>query len=146
MSTRPAINQEHMHRYADIVAGDGLDDFVCIGKDGSAYASINQGDGNNLSPPTFKGPALWKTAVKGYDQSHVRLADIDGDGRGDYCVTADNGDVRCWRNGGQGDLADYWQDLGIKFTGKGMGDTQGTHFEDINGDVRNPIPMTVYQI
>jgi hypothetical protein len=27
------------------------------------------------------------------DQDHVRLGDIDGDGRLDYCVIHDNGDI-----------------------------------------------------
>jgi hypothetical protein len=29
----------------------------------------------------------------------------------------------------------YWQPLGKRFTGKGMGDIRGVRFEDINGDV-----------
>lgn len=70
-----------------------------------------------------------------FDQSRVRLADIDGDGRIDYCVIADNGDIHAWRNGGQGDAPDYWQDLGIVFTGKGEGDINGVRFVDLNGDV-----------
>ncbi len=54
--------------------------------------------------------------------------DIDGDGRLDYCVVAGNGDIYCWRNGGQGDMAEYWQDFGAGspvFTGKGMGSIDG---------------------
>jgi hypothetical protein len=35
-------------------------------------------------------------------QERVLLPDIDGDGRADYCTIADNGDIHCWRNGGQG--------------------------------------------
>ncbi|GAB1314670.1 hypothetical protein MFIFM68171_04880 [Madurella fahalii] len=50
------------------------------------------------------------------------------------CTIADNGDVSCWRNGGQGSLSDYWQALGVVFTGKGMGDVDGVRFADINGD------------
>lgn len=68
---------------------------VCIGVDGTAYVSINQGGYE------FAGPQLWKPA-EGYLQSRVVLPDLDGDGRADYCTIADNGDIRCWRNGGQG--------------------------------------------
>ena len=76
-----------------------MDDFVCIAKDGTAYASINNGDGNDVHPPTFTSIGKWKDAEPGYDQAHVRLADVDGDGRGDYCVLDPNGDIACWRNG-----------------------------------------------
>lgn len=33
------------------------------------------------------------------------------------------------------DTADLWQDMGIVFTGKNMGDLNGVRFSDINGDV-----------
>lgn len=33
------------------------------------------------------------------------------------------------------DTADLWQDMGIVFTGKNMGDLNGVRFGDINGDV-----------
>ena len=75
---------------------------ICIAKDGTVYASVNQGDGDDIKPPTFKSIGKWKDAENGYDQSHVVIGDIDGDGRGDYCVIASNGDITCWRNGGIG--------------------------------------------
>ncbi|KAK4188152.1 hypothetical protein QBC35DRAFT_463226 [Podospora australis] len=34
-------------------------------------------------------------------------------------------------------MAEYWQPLGIVFTGKGMGDVNGVRFYDINGDSRD---------
>ena len=95
------------------------------------YASLNPyGPLNN----TWPGPSLWKSN-QGFAQDRVHIADIDGDGRADYCVVADNGDVSCWRNGGQGRMPEYWQALGVVFTGKGMGDANGVRFYDINGDV-----------
>jgi hypothetical protein len=81
-----------------IQIADGLDDFVCIGLDGTAYASINNGDGTSSSHPTFTYMGKWKQNV-GYPQARVRLGDVDGDGRADYCVLHDNGDIYCWRNG-----------------------------------------------
>ncbi|KAK3897538.1 killer toxin subunits alpha beta [Staphylotrichum tortipilum] len=115
--------------------GDGVDDFLCISPNGDVYASVAQvsaiGDiGWGASP------SLWKPNV-GLPQARVRIADIDGDGRADYCVVADNGDISCWRNGGQGPMPDYWQPLGVVFTGKGMGDVNGVRFYDINGDGRD---------
>jgi hypothetical protein len=57
---------------------DGLDDFICISREGAMYASINQGG----SPPTFKSIGLLRAAPGGeLAQVNVRLGDIDGDGR-----------------------------------------------------------------
>ncbi|KAL2256741.1 hypothetical protein VTK26DRAFT_1190 [Humicola hyalothermophila] len=114
-------------RWADI-DGDGIDDFLCISPDGEVYASLT-----NIG---WTSPAKWK-ASEGFPQSRVRIADVDGDGRADYCVVLDTGDVKCWRNGGQGDMPEYWQALGIVFTGKGKGDVDGVRFYDINGDARD---------
>lgn len=67
--------------------------------------------------------------------ANLTLTDIDGDGRADYCLVDDNGDVRCSRNGGQGDKAAYWQGFstengvrGVVFKGKNKGDKRGTRF------------------
>jgi hypothetical protein len=40
---------------------------------------------------------------------------------------------------GLGDVPQYWQPLGKRFTGKG-GDLAGIRFEDINGDVSTRTP------
>ncbi|KAL2833014.1 hypothetical protein BDW59DRAFT_157153 [Aspergillus cavernicola] len=114
---------------------DGLDDFACIGSDGTVYASINQGDGTDSTPPTFE--YIGKVRESLGAQNRVRLADIDGDGRADYCVIADDGDISCWRNGGLKDVPEYWQPMGKRFTGNGFHDIRGVRFEDINGDGRD---------
>ncbi|KAK4230039.1 hypothetical protein QBC38DRAFT_62431 [Podospora fimiseda] len=116
---------------------DGLDDFICVNSDGSTNAAINNGDGTTSSPPTFRSIGSIRSATAGYDQSRVRWGDVDGDGRADYCLLEGNGDINCWRNGGWGDAPAYWQALGKRFTGKGMGDLRGVRFEDINGDGRD---------
>ncbi|KAL4868928.1 hypothetical protein BDV12DRAFT_196901 [Aspergillus spectabilis] len=72
----------------------------------------------------------------GRSQTHVRLGDIDGDGRLDYCLIADNGDISCWRNGWIKPKAGYWQALGVVFTGKNKGNIDGVQLVDINGDHR----------
>jgi hypothetical protein len=105
------------------------------------FASINRGwSGSENDGPIFEDIGLVKGAQAGYAQASVRLADIDGDGRIDYCVIAPVGDIYCWRNGGQGDAptgaaGGYWQALGLMFTGKNKGNIAGTRFIDINGDV-----------
>jgi hypothetical protein len=114
----------------------GLDDFVCIAPNGDAFASINEGNGNANTPPTFHSIGLWKENV-GWTQEHIVLADIDGDGRADYCYWDDGGNIWCWRNGWIDDVPEYWQNLGMRFPAKGMGDAHGVRFEDINGDGRD---------
>ncbi|KAL3708913.1 hypothetical protein TMatcc_002701 [Talaromyces marneffei ATCC 18224] len=127
-------------RWGD-VNNDGLDDFICIGADGAMYVAINQGATNNV--PTFEDIGQVMAAPGGnMTQTNVRLGDIDGDGRIDYCLIAENGDIHCWRNGGQGDAptssyGGYWQDLGTVFMGKGLGDINGVRLVDINGDFRS---------
>ncbi|KAL2821315.1 SGNH hydrolase-type esterase domain-containing protein [Aspergillus cavernicola] len=119
-------------RWGD-VNGDGLDDFICIGPEGDMYVSVNRGG----SPPTFEYLGLYHSNPRAESsQTHVRLGDIDGDGRLDYCLIAGNGDISCWRNGWIDDRAEYWQALGIVFAGKGKGDIDGVRLIDINGDGR----------
>jgi hypothetical protein len=117
------------------INGDGLDDLACISSSGAVYASINQGNGSGANAPSFVNIGTWKPAESGYPGSQVRLGDIDGDGRVDFCALATNGDVRVWRNGGIGNTP-TWEPLGRRFTGNGM-DISGVRFEDINGDGRD---------
>ncbi|KAI3398912.1 hypothetical protein diail_8235 [Diaporthe ilicicola] len=117
-------------RWADM-NGDGLDDFVCIAPGGELSVAINRGN----FVFEYTGAGKYKLS-EGYLQARVHLADVDGDGRFDYCAARDNGDIQCWRNGGRADTADLWQDMGVVFTGKNMGDLNGIRFGDINGDGR----------
>ncbi|KAJ5195822.1 hypothetical protein N7449_006301 [Penicillium cf. viridicatum] len=75
--------------------------------------------------------------VNGFPQAQVRVGDVDGDGRADYCVFENNGDMSCWRNGWIEDTPAYWQDLGKRFSGRDMGNLTGVRLEDINGDGRD---------
>ena len=106
------------------------------------YVSINKGDGSGDKPPSFTYLGLVKSSEG--PQNRVKLADIDGDGRGDYGVIRD-GKVHFWRNGWVDDKPAYWQYLGIRsqLNSGQSGDAHalGVRFEDINGDVRfyNPV-------
>ncbi|KAK7432202.1 hypothetical protein QQZ08_001147 [Neonectria magnoliae] len=117
---------------------DGLDDFVCIQANGDAYLSVNMGDGNRAGgkSPTFRHVGKIKSN-EGADREHVVMADIDGDGRGDYGTLDGSGNVRFWRNGWVNDMPQYWQDLGRRFSNTGLGSFLGVRFEDINGDGRD---------
>ncbi|KAL9572343.1 hypothetical protein ACKAV7_003544 [Fusarium commune] len=120
--------------WVDINA-DGYDDFLCVSPNGDTLASINNRDGIPTRPPTFKKIGMIKGHV-GYAQNRVRWGDIDGDGRADYMIIDNGGNVRAWRNSGTSDTP-TWQPLGLRFSAKGMGDIRGVRFEDINGDGRD---------
>ncbi|KAG9255973.1 uncharacterized protein F5Z01DRAFT_531189 [Emericellopsis atlantica] len=128
-------------RFAD-VDGDGLDDIVCVSPTGDLHVSRNTGDGDRGSSrlPTFK--YLGKIMTGKAEQSRIRLADIDGDGRVDYGVVhEDSGAVEFWRNSGTGETPGFWQHLGIRSTmvpGPWTSTRNaGIRFEDINGDGRD---------
>ncbi|KAJ4413888.1 hypothetical protein N0V82_008243 [Gnomoniopsis sp. IMI 355080] len=116
-------------RWADM-NGDGLDDFVCIAPNGDAVSSFNRG---GLS---FENLGIAKHN-EGPVQKYIRLGDIDGDGRCDYCALNDDGSMRCWRNGGLKDISDNWQAMGTVFNAKNFGDIDGVRLVDINGDGRS---------
>jgi lysophospholipase L1-like esterase len=130
-------------RWGDI-NGDGLDDFICINKQGNMYVSINRG-GN---PPRFEPLSNGGLIREGWSwgpQERVRLGDIDGDGRLDYCAIDDKGDIYCWRNGGVGDAPTaeydgYWNSFvvgGPTFFAKGQPGIEGVRLVDINGDSKS---------
>ncbi|KAJ4255817.1 hypothetical protein NW757_004439 [Fusarium falciforme] len=101
------------------------------------WVENSAGNGGGDKPPSFVYKGLWRAADSRFPQAKVRLADIDGDGRADFCGLSDNGDVYVWRNGWINDMPEYWQALGKRFNGKGMGNLDGTRFEDLNGDGRD---------
>ncbi|KAF4995624.1 hypothetical protein FGRMN_5016 [Fusarium graminum] len=120
--------------WVDINA-DGYDDFLCVSPNGDTLASINNKDGTATKPPTFTKIGMIKSNV-GYKQERVRWGDIDGDGRADYLIVDDAGNIQAWRNSGTSNMPS-WQPLGMRFAAKGMGDQRGVRFEDINGDGRD---------
>ncbi|KAK3947731.1 carbohydrate esterase [Pseudoneurospora amorphoporcata] len=127
-------------RWGD-VNGDGLDDFICINLPGNMYVALNRG-GN---PPRFEAAAnggLIRVAEPWCAQDRVRLGDMDGDGRLDYCCIDLSGDIYCWRNGGVGDTpteADggYWQGLPTFYAQNESEGVDGVRLVDINGDHRS---------
>ncbi|KAL1612344.1 hypothetical protein SLS60_000570 [Paraconiothyrium brasiliense] len=125
-------------RFGD-VNGDGLDDFICVNSEGSPFVSLNRGG----SPPTFE--YIGQIYSDRFTQAQTRLADIDGDGRLDYCGMDVSGDAWCHRNGGTGDAPTakykgYWQGMLLGAGGPTWDslqtDVAGVRFLDINGDGR----------
>ncbi|KAL2827127.1 hypothetical protein BDW59DRAFT_171436 [Aspergillus cavernicola] len=113
------------------INSNSLDDFICIGLDRNAFASVNNSNGTKSDPLTFTYLGKWKQN-KGYPQAQVRVGNMDGDGRADYCVLEKNRDMSCWRNRWINDAPKYWQPLRKRFTGKGIGNLAGL-WVDNNG-------------
>ncbi|KAH7399037.1 carbohydrate esterase family 3 protein [Phaeosphaeria sp. MPI-PUGE-AT-0046c] len=119
-------------RWGD-VNGDGLDDFICLGGDGIPHVSLNRAG----VPPKFD--FIGAIREDKTDPSHVYLADIDGDGRVDFCQVEFNG-IKCWRNNGVGDTGS-WENTFNNGNGNTLDfdsslDPAGTYLVDINGDGR----------
>ncbi|KAK0384091.1 hypothetical protein NLU13_8180 [Sarocladium strictum] len=117
---------------------DGLDDFFCIGSGAAVSVSLNRGG----SPPRFESIGVVVPASAA-NADQVRIADIDGDGRADFCVV-ETGAARCSRNGGKGD-DHFWQGF---ITEGGRRDLvfnarsapiDSWVFGDMNGDFRSDI-------
>lgn len=87
-----------LYAFADF-DNNGLDDFYCLKQGSAVWVSLNMGG----SPPTFRPLGQVVPTHSGYTEKNVRIADIDGDGRADYCLAADTGNVLCSRNGGTND-------------------------------------------
>lgn len=125
--------------------GDGLDDFVCVDSKGNVDLAVNQGNGDRASgkAPSFKSVGRIK-ATETNARANVVLADIDGDGRGDYGVLAATGPITFWRNGGTGDKPAYWQAMGVRWT-ESTG-SKGIRFRDLNGDVSQPLTSSAHTL
>jgi hypothetical protein len=120
--------------------GDGLDDFFCIKTGASVSVSLNRGG----SPPKFESIGMVVPVTSGLHPIDIQIADIDGDGRADFCL-AGIGPIKCSRNAGQGD----------KYSWQGFSKVDGIRgvvldksnpfirpkyiFGDINGDYRADI-------
>ncbi|WP_459799845.1 FG-GAP-like repeat-containing protein [Herbidospora sp. RD11066] len=113
-------------RYADM-DGDNRDDYLVLQDLGELRGWQNQGVGQ---------PYKWWGELNpgyGYPRDWVRLADMDGDGRDDYVILQDLGEVRAWRNNGVGQGWGWWGELN-----PGYGYPRDwVRLEDINGDGRD---------
>ncbi|WP_062430592.1 FG-GAP-like repeat-containing protein [Herbidospora daliensis] len=90
-------------------------------------------------PPPGPGPAGWDyvgriASVSGASRAQVRFADLNGDGRDDYLLVGDQGQVRAWFNNraGQGGGWNYAGEVA-----SGAAARERVRFADINGDGRD---------
>ncbi|WP_440106119.1 FG-GAP-like repeat-containing protein [Streptosporangium sp. H16] len=116
-------------RFAD-VNGDGRDDYLLVGEQGQVRAWLNnragQGGGWNYIGEIATGAA---------PRQQVRFADVNGDGRDDYLVVGDQGQVSMWRNAGTGGAVS-WVAQGVVATGVGATRDQ-VRFADVDDDGRD---------
>ncbi|WP_189162836.1 FG-GAP-like repeat-containing protein, partial [Sphaerisporangium melleum] len=96
-----------------------------------AHGNIASGFGAQLDPaPQPGGRPNGDTSIK-------HLADLNGDGRDDYLIVDDNGDVTAWLNGGNDPAGSpTWNHLG-RVVGGTLLASKSVVFADINGDGRD---------
>jgi lysophospholipase L1-like esterase len=127
-------------RLADM-DGDGKDDYIYVGSDGSLTVYLNGGQNsaaaNDWLFTSTNGGQVIATGI-GFAGSQILLADINGDGLADYlAVNATTGAVTCYYNGGADSTAAngwFWSDGGV--IASGIGEGAGVRFADIDGDGR----------
>ncbi|WP_154676864.1 FG-GAP-like repeat-containing protein [Parafrankia discariae] len=117
-------------RFADL-NGDHKDDYLVVGASGELRAWLNNHGGTGA-------PWLWQGESGpsvGASPATVRFADLNGDGRDDYLVVGDQGQVRGWLNNRGGTGAPWlWKGE----VGPGVGASPATvRFADFNGDGRD---------
>ncbi|MBB4945248.1 V8-like Glu-specific endopeptidase [Kitasatospora gansuensis] len=121
-------NDRSRVRFADF-DGDLKADYIVVNPDGKVDVYLNRGGdvGNGWQKITVA------TGVT-TNQNQVRFTDFDGDGRTDYMVIADSGEINVWLNRG-GDPAGGagWQGIGRVATGL-TNDRSRVRFADLDGD------------
>ncbi|MFJ7160021.1 FG-GAP-like repeat-containing protein [Streptomyces sp. NPDC101118] len=110
--------------------GDGRFDYLVVNPNGSVDVWLNRG-GDVSGPDGWQAVGQVASGVT-TDQSKVRFADWDGDGRTDYLALGDSGAVDVYLNRG-GDRVAPWQHVGRVATGV-TSDRSRVRFADVDGD------------
>lgn len=88
-------------RFAD-VNGDGRDDYLRVGENGSVHAYYNLPEDNGFGW-NWKEHRNWAPGVFYGSRERVRLADVNGDDKADYLMVGRRGAVHAYiNNGGRG--------------------------------------------
>jgi lysophospholipase L1-like esterase len=117
-------------RFGDI-DGDGYDDMLQIGGDGSVLCYLNIPTGGGL--PNWYDQGIIASGI-GEDGQGVHIADINGDGRDDYLWLYMNGTIAPYLNiESQTDGQPTWLPQAIIPSGLGISRDNIT-FADLNGD------------
>lgn len=110
--------------------GDGRSDYWAVNTDGSVNVHLNKG-GDTGGGWADLGKVAYGTTNR---PEQVRIADFDGDGRGDYLTIADNGAIHAYLNRG-GDKIAPWQHMGQVAYGT-TNDRSRIRLADHDGDGR----------
>ncbi|MGJ6964667.1 GDSL-type esterase/lipase family protein [Streptosporangium sp. G11] len=117
-------------RFADM-NGDGLDDYLMVGDEGSVEAWYRSND-------TFKMiyGGVVAPGVSGATRKAIRFADVNGDGRDDYLRTSDAGAVHAYINTPAANGRIHWVERLNWAPGVSYGTRDKLRLADVNGDRR----------
>jgi hypothetical protein len=128
--------------FADL-NGDGRAEYLYVDENGAVEAYLTLGgpdNGPNAAKVNWLPQGTIATGV-GLARANVVFADIDGDGRADYCaIDRQTGSIEAWINGGGPDNGPnaakvVWHPHGQ--IASGVGSTgHGINLADLNGDGR----------
>ncbi|WP_069173496.1 GDSL-type esterase/lipase family protein [Streptomyces griseus] len=127
------LNLDHVEqdavRFAD-VNGDGRDDYLRVGRDGSVHAYYNVESDTGYWK--WEEHLNWAPGVFYGSRDKLRLADVNGDGKADYLMVGGRGNVHAYINeGGRGNGGFTEHRDFVKETGY-PGDK--STFRDVSGD------------
>jgi lysophospholipase L1-like esterase len=117
-------------RFADM-DGDGKDDYLWVSEDGKVTCFLNRA-GDSPGKPTWVGIGEIASGT-GAGRDRILFADLDGDGRDDYLVVGDNGQISAWYNTGNSEKPVWIPSEGFA---SGIGAAAGVRLGDINNDGR----------
>ncbi|KAK4177572.1 family 3 putative carbohydrate esterase [Triangularia setosa] len=115
--------------FADL-NNDGLDDFFCVNTKAGVSVSLNRGG----RPPRFESIGQVIPDQEGFTADDVRIAQIDGDGRADYCLIKADSSIDCILQSEQGEFKGSFELAFDKLPGI---DKSRIVLGDINGDFRS---------
>ncbi|KAH7161956.1 hypothetical protein B0J13DRAFT_430718 [Dactylonectria estremocensis] len=121
-------------RFADL-NGDGRDDYIWVdSRNGAVYAWINRG-ANDDGSWAWQALGVVASGV-GANTTNLQLADINGDGRADFCIVdPTTGTVTAWINNGASYKPD-WYKVGVIATGASASQGDTVFLGDFTGEGR----------
>ncbi|CAL9677042.1 hypothetical protein SUDANB105_08004 [Streptomyces sp. enrichment culture] len=119
-------------RFADI-DGDGRDDLLRVGENGTVHAYVNE-PGDRIETPRWVERLNWAPGVRYGSRDKLRLADVNGDRKADYLMVGNSGAVHAYINNGGRGSGGFTERLNFVNETGYPGDK--SVFRDISGDGR----------
>lgn len=120
-------------RFADI-AGDGRDDYLLVGEAGSVRPGATTVPAARTAPTTGQTSASSPPGVSGITRDHLRLADVNGDGRDDYVRVSDAAAIHAYVNTRTSTGGIHWEEHLNWAPGVSYGSLDKLRLADVNGD------------